>query len=428
MHPPKRAHKWASENSTSPGTGLRQSHKRSRAVRVLLVASHPVQYSAPLYRLYAADRRLELTVAYCMLQGVTAARDRDFGVDVKWDVPLLDGYRWTLTRNWSIRPAPMHVMGLVNPGVWRLIRRGRFDVVVVYGYRGISYWIAAAAARLSGSPVVLATDARSLESAKGRSWKLRTKAFLVPRLVQRFDAVLVPSTAAARFAQELGVPAANVFMAPYVVDNDFFQDGANRSDRQETRWRWGVPEGAFVGLFCGKLVPWKRPQDLLLAARKIGNMYVVYAGDGSSRRDLEHLAGQLGMEERVRFLGFANQSELPAIYRAADVLVLPSAYEPFGLVVNEAFAAGVPAIVTAACGSAGDLVREGSTGFVVEVGDVDGLADRLGLLATDPILRAGMAQHARARVKEWGPIQNASAFADACLTLATRARINRETR
>ncbi|MHB8589533.1 MAG: glycosyltransferase family 4 protein [Candidatus Dormibacteraceae bacterium] len=393
-------------------------------MRVLLLASHPVQWAAPLYRLYAADQRLELTVAYCMLHGVTPALDRDFGVEVKWDVPLLDGYKWILSRNWSVRPAPMQVMGLVNPGLWRIIRRGRFDVVVICGYRGISYWIAAVAARLSGCSVVLATDANSLESAKGHSWKSRIKAFFLPRLIQWFDAVLVPSTAAARFARDMGTKADNVFMAPYVVDNDFFLDGADRSDRHETRGHWAVPEDAFVALFCGKLVPWKRPQDLLLAAREIGGMYVVYAGDGPLRGELGDLARELGIEERVRFLGFENQTRLPAIYRAADVLVLPSAYEPFGLVVNEAFATGTPAIVSAACGSAGDLVHEGSTGFVVEAGKVDDLADRLHRLAADPALRAAMGERAQARVKEWGPAQNASAFADACLALATRARVN----
>jgi glycosyltransferase involved in cell wall biosynthesis len=153
-------------------------------------------------------------------------------------------------------------------------------------------------------------------------------------------------------------------------------------------------------------------------------MYVVYAGDGPLRSELEDLAAELGMAERVRFLGFENQSGLPAVYRAADVLVLPSAYEPFGLVVNEAFATGIPAIVSAACGSAGDLVREGSTGFVVEVGEVDDLADRLHRLAADPELRAAMGERAQARLKDWGPAQNASAFADACLALAVRARVN----
>jgi glycosyltransferase involved in cell wall biosynthesis len=378
----------------------------------------------PLYRLYAIDRRLDLTVAYCMLHGVRPSLDRDFGVKVKWDVPLLDGYKWILSRNWSIRPEPMRVMGLVNPGLWRIVRRGHFDVAVICGYMGISYWIAALAARMSGSAVVLATDANSLESAKGHSWKSRIKSFVVPRLFNWFDAVLVPSTAAASFAREVGTEARDVFMAPYVVDNDYFREGAKRSDRNETRRRWSVPDGAFVALFCGKLVPWKRPQDVLLAAKQIKDVHVVYAGDGPLRGELQRLARTQGVEDRVHFLGFVNQSSLPAVYRAADVLVLPSAFEPFGLVVNEAFACGTPAIVSAACGSAGDLVRDGTTGFVVEVGKAEDIADRLHRLVADPLLRAAMSERAQERVGEWGPAENARAFAEACLALATRARVS----
>src|SRR5207245_7599939 len=123
---------------------------------------------------------------------------------------------------------------------------------------------------------------------------------------------------------------------------------------------------------------------------------------------------------RVRFLGFVNQRQLPSVYAAADFLVLPSEYEPFGVVVNEAFSCGLPAIVSEACGSAGDLVRNGETGYVVPVGVVDVLAERLGTLAADAELRAEMAQRARAQIAEWGPQQNAEAFARACLVLAAR--------
>jgi glycosyltransferase involved in cell wall biosynthesis len=359
-----------------------------------------------------------------MLQGVNPTLDQEFGVKVKWDVPLIDGYKWVLTRNWSVRPAPMQMLGLINPGLWRLIRRGRFDVVIVSGYRGISYLIAAAAAKVSGSSVVLAIDTHTLESLTPSSWKRKVKAFMLPRIMRWFDAVLVPSTTAARFARDLGMNESRVFMAPYVVDNDFFRDGANRSDRAQVRRLWDIPPEAFVGLFCGKLISWKRPQDLLLAAHKVSDMYVVFAGDGPLRGEMKQLAGELGIEHRVRFLGFANQSELPAIYRAADVLVLPSSYEAFGLVVNEAFAAGITAIVSAECGSAGDLVRDGSTGFVVGVGAIEEMADRLQRLADDPALRASMGEQARKRLTEWGPAQNADAFALACMALATRARVN----
>ena len=391
-----------------------------RRVRVLLLVSHPVQWNASSYRLYAADSRLDFTVAYCMLRGATPAIDRDFGVEVAWDVPLLDGYRWVEARNWSPRPGPMKIGGLINPRLWSIVRRGHFDVVVVCGYRGISYWIAALAAHSAGSKVVLTSDARSLGSQHARRWKTALKRVLLPRIVRAFDAVLVPSTASANFFRQLGIPAQRVFMAPYVVDNDFFREGARGSDREAVRRRWAIPSGALVALFCGKLVPWKRPQDLIAAAAEVAGVHVVYAGDGSMRSDLQAMAEAAGLAERVHFLGFTNQSQLPGVYRAADVLVLPSEHEPFGLVVNEAFASGIPAIVSAACGSAGDLVTDGVTGYVLPVADVGLLADRLRQIDQDRGLLQRLAHAATLRIEEWGPRQNATAFAQACQDLAGR--------
>src|SRR4029453_17946394 len=126
---------------------------------------------------------------------------------------------------------------------------------------------------------------------------------------------------------------------------------------------WDAPKEAFIALFVGKLVEWKRPVDLMHAAALVPDTWVVFAGDGAPRSHLTELAESLGISERVRFLGFVNQTELPAVYRAADVLVLPSAFEPFGLVVNEAFASGTPAIVSDACGCVDDLIVDGETGF-----------------------------------------------------------------
>src|SRR5688572_8353479 len=102
-----------------------------RTVRLLMVASHPVQYASPQFRSYAQAPRLGLTVAYCSLAGSEDMHDPDFGETFAWDVPLLDGYRWRLVPNRSPKPRFQGAFGLMNPGLWRLIRRERFDVIVV---------------------------------------------------------------------------------------------------------------------------------------------------------------------------------------------------------------------------------------------------------------------------------------------------------
>lgn len=390
------------------------------AVRVLVVSSHPVQYAAPLYRRYTADPRIDVTVAYCSLQGAVAGLDPEFGVEVGWDVPLLDGYRWVHPRNRSPRPSLRSPWGLVNPGLWRLVRAGGFDVVVCYGYRSASFWIAALAAKASGAALVLSTDAHTLAPRDGRSWKIPVKRWLLPRLFGVADAVFAPSSRTVELLANLGIDPARVFLTPYVVDVDRFRECADRTDRPGTRRAWGIEEDAIVVLYCGKLVAWKRPQDLVDAVAGLDGVEVVLAGDGPLRPELEARARDLGCADRVRFLGFVNQEALPGVYAAADVLVLPSEDEPFGLVVNEAFACGLPAVVTDACGAAGDLVSDGETGFVVPVGDVPALRSRLDLLARDGTVRDELGRKARARIAEWGPDQNVEAVVEACQQLAGR--------
>src|SRR5207302_7072307 len=183
--------------------------------------------------------------------------------------------------------------------------------------------------------------------------------------------------------RSLGVDEGRLFLTPYVVDTRFFVTAAMTADRAATRRAWKVPVEVPVALFVGKLVSWKRPEDLLRALAAVPEMYGVLVGEGSLRSRLQSLSDRLGMRERVRFLGFVNQRGLPGVYAAADVLVLPSEYEAFGVVVNEAFACGLPAVVSEACGAAGDLVDHRETGFVVPVGNVKAPAGRLGPLAGD---------------------------------------------
>ena len=156
--------------------------------RVLLVASHPVQYAAPQFRLMAQHPRLDVQVAYCSLRGAKPRMDHGFGIEVAWDIPLLDGYPWTHVPNRSPRPGLGRFLGLFNPGLWKLIRTGRFDAVAIFtGYMCVSFWIVAAAAKTNETAILFGTDAHDLRSRNGSSWKARLKAWLWPAIFRLAD-------------------------------------------------------------------------------------------------------------------------------------------------------------------------------------------------------------------------------------------------
>jgi glycosyltransferase involved in cell wall biosynthesis len=385
-----------------------------RPLRVLLVSTHPVQYAAPIFRLLAKDPRIKIQVVYCSMQGAELGLDSGFGVAVKWDIPLLDGYPWICLPNRSGNPRTNSFFGLCNPGVWSLIRSGNFDAVVIYtGYVCATFWLVLLAARCSRLVVLFGTDAHELVPVDGKRWKLLLKRFAWPRLFRLADVVIVPSSGGVALMHSLRIPEDRVELTPYCVDNDWWISQSDRVERAHVRSRWNIPMNAVVVLFCAKLQPWKRPFDLLRAFSAISerNAYLIFAGEGPLRLALESEARSLG--DRVRFLGFVNQSELPETYTSADLFVLPSDYEPFGVVVNEAMLCRCPVVVSDRVGARFDLVRQGETGFVFPAGNVSALTHVLKDLLIAPERLQQLGNAARERMRSWAPEQNVDRTVDA---------------
>ena len=374
--------------------------------RVLLLCSHPTQYGSPMWRRFSKHSDLEVLVAYCGMQGAEGHVDAGFGVEVAWDVPLLDDYPWVQIKNVSLVPTRSSFFSLINPGIWKLIRTEKFDAIAIFtGYMCATFWIALVAAKLSGVPVMYGTDATSLQSVDGRAWKVSLKKWLWPRLFRTADVVFAPSSGTAELMRSLNVPDEKIQLMPYVVDNNWWEREAKKVDRRAVRSKWEVPENANVVLFCAKLQPWKRPVDVLRAFHRaeIPNSYLVFAGEGPLRKELEVEAVQLGISETVRFLGFVNQSGLPEVYVSSDVMVLPSEYEPFGLVVNEAMLCGCGVVVSDRVGARFDLVRDHETGRVYPCGDIGGLSRCLQQALSEPASLRAQQQAAREHIARWSP-------------------------
>jgi glycosyltransferase involved in cell wall biosynthesis len=374
--------------------------------RILILASHVIQYSSPIFRRLAEDTRLDLQIAYCSLQGATPKVDPEFGVEVAWDTSLLDGYPWVHLPNRSPVPGLGRFVGLLNPGVWKLIRDGGFDAVILPGYFYFTAWIAIAAAKWCRVPILFVTDSHSLRSWKTQSsLKLRFKRWLVQQIFSLGTATLVSSTGGVEYLKSLGLTNEKISLVPTAVDNDWWTCEAAKVDRDAVRAAWRIPADGTVILFCAKLQPWKGPSDLLeaFARADVPNTHLVFAGDGPERAELEKQVRELDVDDRVRFLGFVNQSRLPSVYCASDVFVLPSLFEPFGLVVNEAMLCGLPVVVSDRVGAKFDLVRPGENGYVYPAGNVQALAAVMQEILPNSELRARMGAAARRRMETWSP-------------------------
>lgn len=362
--------------------------------RLLIVATHPIQYHAPWFRHIALSGWVDLTVGFLDLpdagrQGV------GFNVNFSWDVPLTEGYTWR--RLDAVVSRRGHGFGFFA----RRLRRARQqivalapDVVLVTGWNQLGLLQAWRAARSEGIPVIV----------RGESNAKRTRApwkrSLHGHLLATADAFVTIGCSNAEFYRSAGVPDERLHAGAYFVDNAFFASRADALDRAEARARFGIPEDVCCVLFAGKFESKKRPFDLLSAVAALAvdsrkRVHLLMVGSGELGDSLKEQAAGLP----VSWAGFLNQTEIPAAYRAADVLVLPSDHgETWGLVVNEAMACGVPAIVGDQVGCADDLVVDGETGWVYPTGDVARLRSAIEQAISSPDERVRRGERARRKV------------------------------
>jgi glycosyltransferase involved in cell wall biosynthesis len=365
-------------------------------VRLGILTSHPIQYQAPWFRGLA--KQVGLEVFFVHLQSAAEQASAGFGVAFDWDVDLLSGYKHRFLKNVSRRPGVDHFFGCETPEIREIIKRKwkaeklkaetqspSFDTFIVCGWNLKCYWQAVRACRRNGIPVLVRGDSQLLTPRS--TLKRLTKELVYRWMLRQFDGFLYVGQRNREYLRHYGVPEKKLFFAPHFVDNEWFKGKAEiaRKLKAETRRQWRADEKDFVALFVGKFIPKKRPADLLKAmvvARsqwsEVGGQQIVavFVGSGKLENELRELAAREKL--RVHFAGFKNQSELPGIYASADVLVLPSdGGETWGLVVNEAMACGLPAIVSEAVGCAPDLIEEGKTGFAFPTGNHEALADRL---------------------------------------------------
>jgi glycosyltransferase involved in cell wall biosynthesis len=345
-------------------------------MRLGVLATHPIQYHAPLYR--ALAREVDLDVFFAHRQTAAGQAAAGFGVAFEWDVPLTDGYRHTFLENRSRRPSTDTFAGTNTPDVAGHIRRGRYDAFLVNGWYTRSLWQAIVACWRTGTPVLVRGDSHLGTARSGLRRAAKEVAYRA--FVPRFDGYLVVGELARDYLLHYGADPARMDRVPHFVDAEYFRARATASDRAATRASFGAGPDETVLLFAGKLLDVKRPSDLIEAAavlRARGRaVRVVVVGSGALEADLRAQASRLGVP--AHFAGFRNQSELPAYYAAADLLVLPSEGETWGLVVNEALACGTPAVVSDRVGCAPDLIVDadaGRTGAVFPFGDPAALAD-----------------------------------------------------
>lgn len=389
-------------------------------MRIAYFLTHPIQYQSPLIRHLRAGG-VDVHVVYGHDATARAYFDKGFGQRLAWDVPLLDGYPSTVLNTEEPKGGLKKQRAHFERQIMTLLEKEKFDAAWVHGWAHPFTQAAWRQARGRKMPILLRGET-FLGCVRGGKLRRLAHKLIFTRKFREVSAFLAVGKLNAELYRAYGVESRRIFQAPYVVDNAFFQKLCQEATphREKLRAELGIEPGRPVILFCAKLINVKSPDVLIRAVgglagapakvRASGDRVLANAptepvllmvGDGELRPSLEKLASEVA-PGRVKFLGFRNQSELPGLYDLCDMFVLPSTFEPWGLVVNEVMNAGKTVVVSDQVGSGPDLVREGVNGSIFHAGDVMALSQVLDRWCGDASARERAGGTSLEIISKWG--------------------------
>jgi glycosyltransferase involved in cell wall biosynthesis len=367
--------------------------------RLAIVVSHPIPHFAPWHREVAKIKGVELLVFFCCDWGTESYFDHDFGSKIKWDIPLLDGYP-NLFLPIKHRPRKLSYRQIDNPTVGEALDRFNPDVVKVFGYAYRTNWRAAEWTTRRRKLLLLYSDSNGRANASGLKQIL--KQAVVNRFYDKVDGALFVGDNNFAYHRQYRLPEDRLFPGSLPIDQNQLLGSVPDSDvaRRNVREEYGIPADAFLVLFCGKYSSWKRPVDVVAATHSVSQRGIpawsILVGEGSERARLEEFI----REHQVRnttLTGFVNQSRVPALYAAADALVVSSDRDSHPLVVSEAGTFGLPVLVSdrVGCVGANDTARPGVNAIVYPCGDRERLGEAIEQLYREKTLYRDMSVKAR---------------------------------
>jgi 1,2-diacylglycerol 3-alpha-glucosyltransferase len=361
--------------------------------RIALVTEIISPYRIPLFNSLAYQPEIDLHVIFLA--------ETDPGLR-QWHV-----YKNEIEFSYQVLPSWRRRIGsynlLINHGATRALNTLAPHRIICGGYNHPAFWQCLLWAHSHQVPCLLWSESNLRD--------LRRGSFLVESLKKEFlshcSGFLVPGQSAREYLRFHRVKDEQIFTTPNAVGNDLFICAAERAraNPDELRKALMLPDRYF--LFVGRLVPEKGVFDLLAAYAKLDDRLreqigLVFVGEGSSRRALEVRAATISPGV-IRFAGFVQREDLGNYYPLAEALILPTHSDPWGLVVNEAMACGLPIIVSDVAGCAPDLVKPAWNGFHVPPANVVALNAAMAKLAAQPGLREKMASNSREQISRYTP-------------------------
>jgi len=359
--------------------------ENSRTYKIIIIAPTCFYYQVPLFRALDANDRIDLTVFFCTDEG-SSGKDVNlaYGSDENWTSKddLLSGYKYRFLKNHIPGGSYMKsLIGLGNLGIWDELSRERPDALVITSWMNPTWWLAFLACLKLDIPLLFMTDANVLSEKTLNPLKFWIKQTVLGSIVFPVaKGFLCAGTANRQLYQLYHVPDEKLFPFAYSWGYDSLLEESKRIKGQKAalRSRYGIPQDAVVILYCGRLSLEKGCLDLLNAFEMVSNpeKALVLVGDGPLKKQMQTIADDRGIKS-VYHMGFKNRETIGQFYALADIFVLPSHKETWGIVVNEALCFSLPIIASDQVGAALDLMIPEENGYLFPANDTSKLADQI---------------------------------------------------
>jgi glycosyltransferase involved in cell wall biosynthesis len=378
--------------------------------RLVIITEIIAPYRIPVFNALAQHPEIDLRVVFLAKTDPSTRQWRVYAEEIRFAYEILPSWR-TRFKKYNL---------LLNQKVAGALRKANPDVIVCGGYNYLASWQALRWARRNHVPFLLWCESTANDHRSGH----RMVESLKKNFFDKCDGCVVPGTAAAEYARQMGVSSEHIFIAPNAVDNELFASRADNARRNAPRIRAELNLPAHYFLFSGRLVKSKGVFELWEAYGSLNENLrsqfgLVFAGDGPLRSELESIAKSI-CPGTLRFAGFKQRDELASYYGLADCLVFPTHSDPWGLVVNEAMACGLPVICGQAAGCAADLVK--SNGRLIDYRNVDQLVHAMKEVASDAELRRQMSRESLKIISNYSPDICAAGIAEAALASSPTRR------
>ncbi|CAO6124620.1 RfaG Glycosyltransferase [Candidatus Pelagibacterales bacterium] len=342
--------------------------------RVAIFTTHLIQYQIPLFKKLA--KIIDLHVFFGSKQGLSSYHDKDFNKQIKWNIPLIKGYKYSILKNSN--KISLDSFFFNSSGIKEAIKKN-FDKVIILGWNNIFYLKTFFWCLYYSSEIIIRSENNLYK--KQPLFKKILKEIILRIFFKFINSFISIGSLNEEFYKYYGVKKNKIFRAPYSIDDNFFKKNIVRN-KQKWKKNNNISNQAKIFLFVGKLIKRKRVLDLIKVAqsKKLNNnSYFLIIGDGPLKKKLLQKINNLKLNN-ISILGFKSQNQLRFYYSLADVLILPSEYETWGLVINEAMSAGVPCIVSDSCGAAKDMIIKYKTGFQYKNGNINQLIKLINLI------------------------------------------------